>query len=56
LFQGSEKDKVEKKQKDHREDNLQDTLALTLRRLENTLKEFQILHFNLSSARIFFQA
>ena len=35
--------------------NLQDTLALTARRLAATLKEFDLLAFSISSARIFFQ-
>jgi WASH complex subunit 7 len=36
-------------------DNEAATQALTLRRLEATVKEFQLLNFSLASARIFFQ-
>ena len=50
-----EKVKVEQTRAAERDEKLQNTLTLKLKRIETTLKEFQLLHFNVNSARIFFQ-
>ena len=50
-----EKQNVERKRATERDEKLQNTLTLKLKRIETTLKEFQLLHFNVNSARIFFQ-
>ena len=50
-----EKVKVEETRARERDEKLQNTLTLKLKRIETTLKEFQLLHFNVNSARIFFQ-
>ena len=36
-------------------DNLRQTLALTLKRLETHQREYELLYYGLSSARIFFR-
>ena len=46
---------MERKRATERDEKLQNTLTLKLKRIETTLKEFQLLHFNVNSARIFFQ-
>lgn len=51
---GGEKQKVES-QRAGEKDDLQNTLTLKLKRLETTMREFQLLHFSVTSARIFFQ-
>ena len=38
-----------------KDEKLQNTLTLKLKRIDSTLREFQLLHFNVNSARIFFQ-
>ena len=50
-----EKQNVERKRGTERDEKLQNTLTLKLKRIETTLREFQLLHFNVNSARIFFQ-
>ena len=50
-----EKQSVERKRATERDEKLQNTLTLKLKRIETTLREFQLLHFNVNSARIFFQ-
>lgn len=50
-----EKENVERKRASERDEKLQNTLTLKLKRIETTLREFQLLHFNVNSARIFFQ-
>ena len=50
-----EKAKVEETRAKEKDEKLQNTLTLKLKRIETTLKEFQLLHFNVNSARIFFQ-
>ena len=50
-----EKENVERKRATERDEKLQNTLTLKLKRIETTLREFQLLHFNVNSARIFFQ-
>ena len=51
-----EKKRVENQRAGEKDEKLQNTLTLTLKRLETTLREFQLLHFSVTSARIFFQA
>ena len=46
---------MERKRATERDEKLQNTLTLKLKRIETTLREFQLLHFNVNSARIFFQ-
>ena len=50
----TEKKNVETQRATEKDEKLQNTLTLKLKRIETTLKEFQLLHFNLNSARIFF--
>ena len=49
-----EQENVEKQRASEKDDKLQNTLTLKLKRIETTLKEFQLLLFNVNSARIFF--
>lgn len=51
-----EKNQVKKQRAEATDEKLQQTLALTLKRLDTYQKEFELLHFGLSSARIFFRA
>ena len=51
-----EKKRVENQRAGEKDEKLQNTLTLTLKRLETTIREFQLLHFSVTSARIFFQA
>lgn len=50
----TEKRNVNNQRATERDDKLQNTLTLKLKRVETTLKEFQLLHFHVNSARIFF--
>ena len=50
-----EKKRVENQRAGEKDEKLQNTLTLTLKRLETTIREFQLLHFSVTSARIFFQ-
>ena len=50
-----EKQNVEMKRATEKDEKLQNTLTLKLKRIDSTLREFQLLHFNVNSARIFFQ-
>ena len=55
LHLASEKSKVEGQMSKEKDDKLKQTLTLTLRRLDMTIREFKLLYFSVSSARIFFQ-
>ena len=50
----NEKKNVEAQRTTEKDDKLQNTLTLKLKRIQTTLREFQLLHFNINSARIFF--
>ena len=50
----NEKKNVEAQRATEKNDKLQNTLTLKLKRIQTTLREFQLLHFNINSARIFF--
>ena len=50
----TEKRNVDNQRATERDDKLQNTLSLKLKRVETTLREFQLLHFHVNSARIFF--
>jgi len=50
-----ERQEVESQKAAEKDEKLQNTQTLTLRRLETTLREFQLLHFGVNAARIFFQ-
>ena len=50
-----EKQGVEQARAAEKDEKLQNTLTLKLKRIDSTLREFQLLHFNVNSARIFFQ-
>ena len=50
----TEKRNVDNQRATEKDDKLQNTLSLKLKRVETTLKEFQLLHFHVNSARIFF--
>ena len=45
---------VEGQRATEKDEKLQNTLTLKLKRIQTTLREFQLLHFNINSARIFF--
>ena len=49
-----EQKNVDIQRSSEKDEKLQNTLTLKLKRIETTLKEFQLLHFNVNSARIFF--
>ena len=50
----NEKKNVEAQRATEKDDKLQNTLTLKLKRIKTTMREFQLLHFNINSARIFF--
>ena len=50
-----EQERVEAQRRGERDFNLQNTLTLTLKRIQTNLREFQLLQFSVTSARIFFQ-
>ena len=52
---GGERKKVESQRAGEKDETLQNTLTLTLKRLDTTVREFELLHFSITSARIFFQ-
>ena len=49
-----EQKNVENQRSTEKDEKLKNTLTLKLKRIETTSKEFQLLHFNVNSARIFF--
>lgn len=50
-----ERARVEAQRGAEKDDKLQQTLTLTLKRLDTSIKQFQLLYFSCASARIFFQ-
>ena len=49
-----EQKNVENQRSTEKDEKLKNTLTLKLKRIDTTSKEFQLLHFNVNSARIFF--
>jgi len=52
---GEERRRVAGQREGEREEKLQHTQTLTIRRLDTSMREFQLLQYNLTAARAFFQ-
>ncbi|XP_067685139.1 WASH complex subunit 4-like isoform X2 [Haliotis asinina] len=52
----TEKRQISKQTGGRGDEKLQQTMSLTVKRLDQSLQEFDLLHYSLSSARIFFRA